>query len=132
MGCIDEADVAPAQDPSSSTTYGPATAVYRPNAISYASIPMSESTEVVPAPELPLPAETASLRVFTTTDVGRLTEVIGVLDIRTSADSEDRGFDLLRVRARELGADAVLGAQFVQGKDGAPAHLTGLAVKYLR
>lgn len=56
--------------------------------------------------------------------------LVEVLDFHSPADSEDKGFDALRLRAAQLGADAVIGAEFEHGEEGEPSHLSGMAVKY--
>lgn len=63
-------------------------------------------------------------------DLGRACEVIGVLDFHSSAESEDKGFDEMRVRAAAMGADAVIGAEFEHGEPGAMSHLSGMVVRY--
>ena len=63
--------------------------------------------------------------------VDRPTEVLGVFDFHSAATSEDKGFDELRRRAAEIGADAVIGAEFEHGDDGGPSHLSGMAVRFL-
>lgn len=56
--------------------------------------------------------------------------LVEVLDFHTSAESEDKGFEALRMRAAQLGADAVIGAEFEHGEEGELSHLSGMAVKY--
>ena len=63
-------------------------------------------------------------------DLGRACEVIGVLDFHSSAESEDKGFDEMRVRAAAMGADAVIGAEFEHGEPGGMSHLSGMVVRY--
>jgi hypothetical protein len=63
--------------------------------------------------------------------VPRPTEVLGVFDFHSRADSEDKGFDELRARAAAIGADAVIGAEFEHGDGNEPSHLSGMAVRFL-
>jgi uncharacterized protein YbjQ (UPF0145 family) len=56
--------------------------------------------------------------------------IVEVLDIHTSASSEDKGFDELRKRAIAESADGVVGAEFEHGDKGGPSHLSGVIVKY--
>lgn len=71
-------------------------------------------------------------RVLITADkhIARPTEVVGVLDFHSRAESEDKGFDELRARAAALGADAVIGAEFEHGEGREPSHLSGMAVRF--
>ena len=73
-------------------------------------------------------------RIVVTTDksVGRDCEIVAVFDVHTDADSQDKGFDELRRRAAEVGADAVIGAEFEHGDDGEKSHLSGMAVKWTK
>lgn len=57
------------------------------------------------------------------------TELVGVLDFHSPADTEDKGFAELRARAAALGADAVIDAEFEHGEDGGLSHLSGMAVR---
>ncbi len=87
---------------------------------------------VIPPLDGPLPYEASRIQVFASKHIDALTEVVGVLDMHTSANSEDKGFDLLRMRALALGADAVIGAEFEHGEGNEPSHLSGMAVRYVR
>ena len=78
----------------------------------------------------PLDAKAAKVLVTPDTNLGRHLDVVGVLDFHTAADSQEKGFDELRRKASELGADAVIGAEFEHGEKGEPSHLSGMAVKY--
>ena len=85
-----------------------------------------------PAPVKWTPPNEAAKRVTVIPgmDPGRSSYVVAVLDMHTMEDSEDKGFDLLRERAAEVGADAVIGAEFEHGKEGEVSHLSGMAVRY--
>lgn len=56
--------------------------------------------------------------------------IVEVLDLHTSATSENKGFDELRQRAAAQGGDAVIGAEFEHGDDGGQSHLSGMIVRY--
>jgi hypothetical protein len=103
---------------SSDLPYGPSRAPTEPS---------HEGAEIeVPA----LSASESPVLVTPDKNLGRPTEVVGVLDFHTRADSEDKGFDQLRAKAASLGADAVIGAEFEHGDNGGPSHLSGLAVRF--
>jgi uncharacterized protein YbjQ (UPF0145 family) len=61
---------------------------------------------------------------------GHNCNILEVVDIHTHATSQDKGFDELRARAAELGADAVVGAEFEHGDGNEPSHLSGMIVRY--
>jgi uncharacterized protein YbjQ (UPF0145 family) len=61
---------------------------------------------------------------------GHACNILEILDLHTSATSEDKGFDELRARAAAAGADAVIGAEFEHGDDGGQSHLSGVLVRY--
>jgi hypothetical protein len=61
----------------------------------------------------------------------RPVKVLAVLDFHTKAKSQDKGFDELRAKAAELGADAVTTAEFEHGDGDEPSHLSGIAVKFI-
>lgn len=104
-------------------------------------LPMACTTNYIVQPnhaheeagEVPtLTPEQKAIPVYTTKSLGRPCEVVGVLDMHTNAESEDKGFDELRYRASALGADAVIGAEFEHGDNGEPSHLSGMAVKFAK
>jgi hypothetical protein len=92
----------------------------------------SEGSEEGPTIDIPNPLPTAIARipVLTTKRPDLPAEVVGVLDFHTRADSEDKGFDELRWRAAQLGAAAVIGAEFEHGEGTEPSHLSGMAVRW--
>ena len=57
-------------------------------------------------------------------------DILDVVDIHTTATSQDKGFDELRARAAQLGGDAVIGAEFEHGDGDEPSHLSGMIVRY--
>jgi transposase len=58
--------------------------------------------------------------------------VIGVIDVQAAKGTHDSGVALLRERAGELGADAVVSVEFHRGDAGHVAHASGLGVRYQR
>lgn len=78
------------------------------------------------------PGSTLPSGVLVTPDrtLGRPVWVVGVLDIHTLAKSQDKGFEELRAKAAEIGADAVTTAEFEHGDGDEPSHLSGIAVRY--
>lgn len=64
-------------------------------------------------------------------DPGRAAEVIGVVDVAGAQADGSTGMWLLRRRAAELHADAVIGVELHRGTRRGPARLSGLAVRYL-
>lgn len=72
-----------------------------------------------------------AVQVFVDKRIPRPTEVLAVFDFHSDADSEDKGFDELRARAAQIGADAVIGAEFEHGEGSEPSHLSGMAVRFL-
>jgi uncharacterized protein YbjQ (UPF0145 family) len=76
-----------------------------------------------------LSPQAAAVQVYPGDDAGFDAEVVQVLDFHTAEKSEDKGFDLLREKAAELGGTAVIEAQFEHGEGNEPSHLSGMAVK---
>ena len=55
---------------------------------------------------------------------------LGPVDVHESMHTEEQALDMLRRRAKDLGAEAVLGVEFHHGEGGpAQTHLSGLAVR---
>ena len=61
---------------------------------------------------------------------GHNCDIVEVLDLHTSATSQDKGFDELRARAIARQGDAVIGAEFEHGEGSEPSHLSGVIVRY--
>ena len=100
----------------------------------HASIDTSDIGPIPCADCTPVPMMTPRARavqVLVDKRVPRPTEVVGVFDFHSRADSEDKGFDELRARAAQIGADAVIGAEFEHGEGSEPSHLSGMAVRFL-
>jgi len=71
--------------------------------------------------------------VLESTKLDRPAEVVGVVDAHVPVGSHASALDVMRRRAVQLGADAVVGAEFHHGEgEGQPTHLSGLAVRFLR
>lgn len=64
------------------------------------------------------------------TDPGRASEVIAIVDVVNAADDMRGGVWLLRRRAAELGADAVVGVEVHRGGRRGALRLSGLAIRY--
>jgi hypothetical protein len=87
--------------------------------------------EPSPATELSaIPA--ARIIVLQSSHIDRLTEVVGVIDVHAEMGGHDSALDMLKLRAAQLGADAVLGVEFHHGHgEEEPTHLSGLAVRFV-
>jgi hypothetical protein len=83
------------------------------------------------APPAPMTPRAHAVQVFVDKRIPRPTEVLAVFDFHSQANSEDKGFDELRARAAQIGADAVVGAEFEHGEGSEPSHLSGMAVRFL-
>jgi uncharacterized protein YbjQ (UPF0145 family) len=59
-------------------------------------------------------------------------DVLGDIDIETPEDAEDKGFDAMRRKAAEMGADRIVEVRFEHGGEGGSSHLHGKAVRYRR
>jgi hypothetical protein len=71
--------------------------------------------------------------VLQSTHLERPAEVVGVIDAHVPMGSHEAALDVVRRRAAELGADAVVGVEFHHGEgEGQPTHLSGLAVRFLQ
>ena len=79
----------------------------------------------------PLSPEVARIQILVDKHSSRSAEMIAVFDFHTDATSADKGFDQLRLAASRVGADAVIGAEFEHGDEGAKSHLSGTAVRFL-
>jgi hypothetical protein len=95
--------------------------------------PIVSSPPVVsnpPTDARPAGGDPSHVVVVESTHLDRPGEVIGVVDVEDAKGSHDSGLALLKRRAAEMGADAVVSVEFHHG-DG-PAHVSGLAVRFLR
>ena len=57
------------------------------------------------------------------------TELIAFVDVKEDKSHKDRALEALRAKAATLGADAIVGIEYHEGK-GEPGHYSGAAVKY--
>jgi hypothetical protein len=74
----------------------------------------------------------AQVLVLQSTHTDRLTEVVGVIDVHAEMGGHDAALEMLKARAAQLGADAVLGVEFHHGHgEDEPTHLSGLAVRFI-
>jgi uncharacterized protein YbjQ (UPF0145 family) len=77
-----------------------------------------------------LPA--AHVLVLQSSHIDRLTEVVGVIDVHAEMGGHEAALEMLKQRAAQLGADAVLGVEFHHGHgEDEPTHLSGLAVRFI-
>jgi hypothetical protein len=93
--------------------------------------PPAPPVESLPATDLTaLPA--ARVLVLQSSHIDRLTEVVGVVDVHSEMGGQDAALEMLKMRAAQLGADAVLGVEFHHGHgEEEPTHLSGLAVRFI-
>lgn len=95
-----------------------------------------------PAPPSPPPTDSAPTALYASpaarvvvlqsNHIDRLTEVVGVVDVHAEMGGQDAALEMLKLRAAQLGADAVLGVEFHHGHgDEEPTHLSGLAVRFV-
>jgi uncharacterized protein YbjQ (UPF0145 family) len=69
--------------------------------------------------------------VLESPDIGRATEVLGIVDAHEKMGHHDEALRDLREDAAALGADAVIGVEFHHGEaHGGPIHLSGMAVRF--
>ncbi len=96
----------------------------------------SDGKEVVsnaPANAPPSHGDPTRVLVMQSTHMDRPTQVVGIVDAHVAVGSQDAALDVLRKRAAEMGADAVVGVEFHHGEaSGEPTHLSGLAVRFIQ
>ncbi|MFO0590219.1 MAG: hypothetical protein U0441_21935 [Polyangiaceae bacterium] len=76
------------------------------------------------------PAHVSGIAVRFAPDDTRRFDSLGEIDIVTSEDADDKGFERLLEKAREMGADEVRFLRFEHSADGGKSHLKGTAVRY--
>lgn len=81
----------------------------------------------VPDPQLELAAQ--SVRVMARNDLGCRTEVLGLVDVHEDVGTSAQALEELKLRAAELGAQAVVGVDFEHGDGHQATHLSGMAVR---
>ena len=83
-------------------------------------------------PPLPTDAATMSAAQRLTVTPSSLhcpTEIIGIVDVHANGRSEDRALAELRIRAVQLGAEALTNVEFRHGDHGDKLHLSATAVR---
>ena len=76
-----------------------------------------------------LRAKAQKVRVLPNTDLGCVTEALGLVDVHEGVSTSEQALDELRLEAARLGADAVLGVEFEHADGKAATHLSGMAVR---
>ncbi|MGH7295404.1 MAG: hypothetical protein ACRELB_10750 [Polyangiaceae bacterium] len=96
--------------------------------------PPSEPPPASPAPvaDEPPAVDPSRVTVVESPRLDRNGEVVAVLDVQDPTVTRASGEALLRERAAELGADAVVSVEFHRGDGGRPARVSGLAVRFDR
>lgn len=75
-------------------------------------------------------AAARNVRVIQNGELGCPSEVLGLVDIHEPVDTVDRALEILKRKAANLGAEAVIGVEFHHGEPGEePTHLSGMAVR---
>jgi hypothetical protein len=105
---------------------------------SYPTIYQVGATSIQPVepPATPEPATTAEpvdpshVLVVESAHLDRPNEVIGVIDVQDAKGTHDSGVALLRERAAQIGADAVVSVEFHRADAGHVAHASGLGVRF--
>jgi hypothetical protein len=92
----------------------------------------AEAQPSVATPEEAVPAvDPSQVAIFESQSqqLDRPSEVIGVVDVAVAVGDRDASLAMVRRRAAEMGADAVVGVEFRPGDHGGPTHVSGLAVR---
>ncbi len=91
--------------------------------------PSPPPCDTVPTSIAALPTD--RVLVLESSHLARPSEVVGVIDVHAEMGGHDSALELLKERAVQLGADAVLGVEFHHGHgEDEPTHLSGLAVRF--
>lgn len=69
------------------------------------------------------------IAVLEAKSIKRKTELIGFIDVSGDKGHRDAALEALRAKAAAMGADAIVGVEFHEGKD-EPGHYSGVAVRY--
>jgi hypothetical protein len=94
--------------------------------------PPSPPLAIDPGPSGVSALPASRILVLQSTHTDRLTEVVGVIDVHAEMGGHDAALEMLKERAAQLGADAVLGVEFHHGHgEEEPTHLSGLAVRFI-
>lgn len=109
--------------------YHPETSTNYSQTINYGTIVNTPA----PSANSVFPVDRASrILVLQGTHLDRPAEVVGVVDAHLKVGDQDAALMVLRKRALDMGADAVVGVEFHHGEGtGEPIHLSGLAVRFL-
>jgi hypothetical protein len=96
--------------------------------------PAASAPPVVSTPPEPKPGiDPSHVLVVESARLERPGEVIGVVDVPDTTGTRESGLALLKRRAAEMGADAVVSVEFHHGaSEGQPTHVSGLAVRFLK
>lgn len=70
-----------------------------------------------------------SVRVMARNDLGCRIEVLGLVDVHEDVGTSEQALGELKMRAAELGAEAVVGVDFEHGDGHEATHLSGMAVR---
>lgn len=81
----------------------------------------------VPDPQLEEAAR--AVRVMSHNDLRCRPEVLGLVDVHEDMSSSEQALSELKLRAAELGAEAVIGVDFEHGDGHDATHLSGMAVR---
>lgn len=81
------------------------------------------------APDPQLEEAARHVRVMARNDLGCTTEVVGLVDVHESMETTEAALMELKMRAAELGGEAVVGTDFEHGEGHGPTHLSGMAVR---
>ncbi len=96
------------------------------------SAPTAPTPAAVSASDAAPTVDRSHVAVVEASRLDRPGEVVAVLDLENTKGTHDSGIALLRERAAELGADAVVSVELHRGEGGRPAHASGLAVRFDR
>lgn len=89
-----------------------------------------ESARLTPrAPDPQLEEAARRVRVMPRNDLGCRLEVLGLVDVHEGVANAAEALDELKLRAAELGGEAVIGVDFEHGSGHEATHLSGMAVR---
>ena len=71
----------------------------------------------------------AKVRVLSQASLECATEALGLVDVHESVANAEQALDVLKLRAAKLGAEAVVGVDFLHGDGREATHLSGMAVR---
>ncbi len=92
----------------------------------------SQTPTQAPPPSANGGGDPARVLVLQSKHLDRPAQVVGVVDAHAEVGKHEAALWILKTKAAQLGADAVVGVEFNHGEGaGEPTHLSGLAVKFL-